>query len=166
MVEMRERRSPRLALQLPIRVFGIDFKGNDFVEDSLTVVVNLHGAKIKLNHLLIVDQEIRVLCYTSKQEAVFRVASWAGNSEHDFFFWGIECVTPERNVWGIKVPVLAPDDQTKVRVMVQCPECQTRELLHIEELTLHSLQDSEGLKRTCPLCKKTGFWKQVAYTES
>ncbi len=49
MLNIGQRRSPRRALELPIRVFGTDFQGRDFVEDAATLVVSRHGAKIRLN---------------------------------------------------------------------------------------------------------------------
>ena len=54
----RQRRSRRLALTIPIRVYGIDYKGTDFSEDSTTVVVNWHGTKIRLVRQLLPDQEV------------------------------------------------------------------------------------------------------------
>src|SRR5512140_1612316 len=54
------RRSCRVAMELPIRVFGVDFRGIDFTEEALTSIVNLHGAKIRLSHQLLPDAEIRL----------------------------------------------------------------------------------------------------------
>src|SRR5713226_3323527 len=89
-IETRPRRTPRLAVGLPIRVYAIDFKGVDFTEDSTTVVVNLHGAKICLARQLIPEQEIRILSRTTDQEAVFRVVGRVGGTENQHTFWGIE----------------------------------------------------------------------------
>ncbi len=53
MAETQTRRSCRVAMAMPIRVFGTDFRGIDFTEEALTTIVNLHGAKIRLSHQLL-----------------------------------------------------------------------------------------------------------------
>lgn len=99
MPEINHRRSPRRALELPIRVFGTDFQGRDFVEDSTTLVVNRHGAKIQLARKLIPEQEIRILSQGNNREAEFRVVSKAGEPTKEFCFWGVECLAPGENIW-------------------------------------------------------------------
>jgi len=64
----RQRRSCRLALSIPIRVYAIDFRGNEFIEDAATLVVNLHGAKIRLIRQLIPELEFRLLSLPTRQE--------------------------------------------------------------------------------------------------
>jgi hypothetical protein len=160
------RRSPRLALQLPIRVFGIDFKGMDFVEDATTLVVSAHGAKIRLGHQLVPEQEIRILCRRTQEEAVFRVVCKSSETEPSRTFWGVECLNPAHNIWGMGSPPLGPKDQDSVRLLLQCPECRTRELLFVDEPLLESLMGYGGLVRGCQVCGKTSRWKQVPYYES
>ncbi len=104
MLEIRKRRSPRRALELPIRVFGTDFQGRDFVEDSTTLVVSRHGAKIQLTRKLIPEQEIRILCQGNNREAVFRVVSQAGEPTSEFSFWGVECLNPSEDIWEGALP--------------------------------------------------------------
>lgn len=166
MTETRQRRSCRLALRLPIRVFGIDFKGTDFVEDSTTVVVNLHGAKIRLARRLVPEQEVRILSGRTGQEAVFRVVSWLEESESQRVFWGVECLNPGQNIWGVSFPVLGPKDQSSARVMLQCPECRTRELLNLDEPLLESMHAVGGLRRLCLACGRSALWQQVPYYEA
>src|ERR1700682_1247952 len=89
---IRERRTPRLALGVPIRVYATDYQGRDFVEDSRTVAINLHGAKIRLGRELIPDQEIRILSGRTGREAIFRVIGRAGDTDKRCTFWGVECV--------------------------------------------------------------------------
>jgi hypothetical protein len=162
----RIRRSTRLAVSLPIRVYAIDFKGTDFVEDSTTVVVNLNGAKIRLNHQLLPEQEIRIQSLRTSHEAVFRVVSRVGNMEDRFTYWGVECLNPSQDVWGINFPEPGPDDQRAVRVLLQCPICRCREVIHLDEPLLDSIQELGGLLRGCVKCGQTGIWEQISYAES
>jgi hypothetical protein len=161
----RTRRSTRLAVSLPIRVYAIDFKGTDFVEDSTTVVVNHYGAKIRLNHQLLPEQEIRIQSLRTSQEAVFRVVNRVGNLEDRFTYWGVECLDPSQDVWGIAFPQPGPDDQQAVRTMLQCPICRFREVIYLDEPLLESIQELGGLLRGCLKCGQTSIWEQVPYTE-
>ncbi len=160
------RRSPRLAIQLPIRVFGTDYQGKDFVEDSTTLVVGLHGAKIRLSRQLVPEQQVRIFCHPSSRDAVFRVVARGHELGPALSFWGVECLQPQGAFWGITFPSTPPTDQASVHVMVQCPECRTRELLHIEESVLESLHQGGWPERTCQVCGWTGPWKQVDYWDS
>jgi hypothetical protein len=160
------RRSTRLAVSLPIRIYAIDFKGTDFVEDSTTVVVNSYGAKIRLNHQLLPEQEIRIQSLKTSREAVFRVVSRVGNLEDRFTYWGVECLSPSQDVWGIKFPQPGPDDQRAVRALLRCPICRFRETIYLDEPLLESIQELGGLLRGCLKCGQTGIWEQVPYTDA
>ncbi len=163
MESARPRRSPRLAMMLPIRVFGFDYHGVDFVQDGSTAVVNQHGAKIWLNRNLIPEQEIRILCQVTQHDSVFRVVCRAVGTERDSIFWGVECLESNHNIWGIEFPEAEPEDQRSVRMMIQCPECRARELLHAEERLVEVVQEMGGLLRNCRCCGKSSVWKPVPY---
>src|SRR3989454_46399 len=101
MLKVNRRRSPRRALELAIRIFGTDFRGKDFVEDSTTLEVNQHGAKIRLTSQLIPEQEIRILCQGNNREGLFRVARQVGEPVGEFSSWGVECLNPSENIWEV-----------------------------------------------------------------
>lgn len=162
----RRRRTPRLAVSVPIRVFATDYKGRDFVEDATTLAVNLHGAKIRLGRELIPEQEIRILSIQTGSEAIFRVVGRAGVSEGPQTYWGVESTTPARNIWGISFPAPNPADQHSVRVMLRCPECRVREVVYLDELLLQKIEAAGGLLRGCLTCGRTGHWKQVPYGDA
>lgn len=161
MADAQRRRSPRIALPVPIRVYGTDFTGTDFVEDSTTIVVNRHGAKIRLTRQLLPDQEIVILSVETKQEGVFRVVAKVRETEGRHTFWGVECTDPKDGFWGVEFPALKPEDQRGVRITLECPQCQSREELHMDERLLESIQPVGGMNRLCARCGKTGLWKQV-----
>lgn len=165
MESARSRRSPRLAMVLPVRVFGFDYHGIDFVQDGSTTVVNKHGAKIWLNRKLVPDQEIRILCQATQREGIFRVVSCTTGTEKDSVFWGVECLEAGPNIWGIEFPDAGLQDQRFVRIMIQCPECRARELLHTEERFAGVVQEMGGLLRNCRVCGKSALWKPVPYAE-
>jgi hypothetical protein len=157
-MDFHVRRSCRVALSLPVRVFGTDYRGIDFSEDAFTLVVNLHGAKIRLNHQLIPDSEIRLVS-TSGQDSVFRVVSKLNSPELLYTYWGIESLEPEKNIWGVQIPELKPEDQRKIQVMLRCPACAVSESLTVDEMVLASLEEKGGVERSCATCHATGIWK-------
>jgi hypothetical protein len=163
MTEFRQRRSCRLAVSIPLRVFGTDYRGRDFSEDTTTLVVNLHGAKIRLSHQLLPEQEIRLLSHPTRREALFRVVSKVGGEEGLYSFWGVESLNPEENIWGLQFPQLETPDQDSVRVMVQCPACSTRELLHLDEPLLQTLASTDGIMRGCLVCQTSRLWKLIPH---
>jgi hypothetical protein len=162
----KKRRSARLAMSVPIRVYAIDFKGIDFVEETSTVVVNHHGAKIRLTHQLLPEQEIRIQSLQTDQEAVFRVVNRAGRSEDRFTFWGVESLEPTNNIWGVGFPRPAAADQRLVRSTMRCPVCHWSETLYLDEPLVESVQELGGLLRGCLHCGLTGVWKPVPYSDS
>lgn len=112
------------------------------------------------------EQEIRILSGRTGREAIFRVVSRAGQSGSRYSYWGVECTNPAHNIWGIRFPRLCPEDQATVRVMLQCPECRLRELVHLDETLLGNMEAAGGLLRGCLSCGKTGQWRQVPYFDS
>lgn len=131
------------------------------MEDTSTLVVNLHGAKIRLARQLLAEEEIRIVSRTTELEAIFRVVSKAGEAVGQHTHWGIECLDPSQNIWGIVFPCLGPRDQTSVRAMLECPTCHAREVLHLDEPLLESIVDLGGLLRGCLYCRKMGLWTSV-----
>jgi hypothetical protein len=156
--DFHSRRSCRVALSVPVRVFGVDYRGKDFTEDAVTLVVNLHGAKIRMNHQLMPDSEIRVVVNPTGQDSVFRVVSKLTSPELQFTYWGIENLEPGKNIWGVSIPELRPSDQLKIQVSLQCPKCSVRQSFETDEVLLASLQEKGGIDRECEACHSHGLW--------
>jgi hypothetical protein len=163
MEEFQARRSCRVALSVPIRITGIDYQSIDFTEEALTIIVNLHGAKIRMIHQLMPDSEIRLLSHPTGQDSLFRVVCKLQSPELEFTYWGVENMDPERNIWGVDIPQLRPGYQTKVGVMVECPTCSELKSLFADETLLAGLHEKGGMERTCEVCKTPGLWKLLPF---
>jgi hypothetical protein len=159
----QSRRSCRVALSVPIRVIGIDYRGIDFTEEASTIIVNLHGAKIRLAHQVMPDSEIRLLSLPTGQDSLFRVVSKLQSPELKFTYWGVESMDPGRNIWGVEFPPLRPGFQIKTGVTMECPNCSARESIFADENLLAALQEKGGMERTCPVCKNLGLGKLVPF---
>ncbi len=163
MLEIRERRSPRLAHPLPIRVFGTNVDGKNFFELSTTVVVNREGALILLNQIPAPQKEIFIYCPRSDRGGRFRVVGDRQVGEGSQKYWGVECTSEATNVWGVSFPELTPDDRGAVRVLLACPVCGSREHVFMTESQVEILQEKGRLPRDCRQCKITSLWQEVPY---
>jgi len=101
------RRSTRLAIAIPVTISGKDAGGHTFKENSRTVIINKHGAKILTFHELALSSELTV-----ENRALGRAARatvvWVGDrpSPKDPVEVGLQLFHAE-NIWGIEFP---PDD--------------------------------------------------------
>jgi len=85
-----QRRSPRIALLIPINVTGCDLEKCAFSEAATATNLNLHGAAIHLNRQLVVGSVIAV-SNRCGIESPARIVSQVGVVEGEFIY-GIEFV--------------------------------------------------------------------------
>lgn len=163
MPEFQSRRSCRVAWSVPIRVFGFDYRGVDFSEETSTVVVNLHGARIRMTHQLLPDSEIRLIIVPTGRDSLFRVVSKLQSSDLKYTYWGVENLDPATNIWGVDIPALEAVDQLKVRVVIECPTCSARESIRVDEGPLAALQEKGGLEWGCKVCRTRQIWKLLPF---
>ena len=89
-VNGRQRRSPRIALPIPINVIGHDLDKCAFSEAATATNLNLHGAAIHLNRQLIVGSVITI-SNRCGIESPARIVSQVGDVKGEFIY-GIEFV--------------------------------------------------------------------------
>ncbi len=101
------RRSTRISIAIPITISGKDASGRPFKENTRTIILNKHGAKIVTVHQLALGAEVmlenRALGRTAKT-----TVAWLGDrqSSREPTEVGIQLIEAE-NIWGIELP---PDD--------------------------------------------------------
>jgi hypothetical protein len=102
-----DRRSTRLAIAIPVSISGKDSRDQTFKENTRTVIINKHGAKIVTFHELALGSEIllenRALGRSARTFVV-----WLGDrrTAKDAQEVGVQLSEPQ-NIWGID---FAPDD--------------------------------------------------------
>lgn len=166
METQRTRRSDRISLELPIQVSGTDGLGRGFMEETKTLVLSRHGAKILLSRKLAPDQEVSILCRTTGQEEAARVVGQIGG-EANGFYYGMEFLNQEANVWDIEFPPLSESEAAVGRVLLECVRCHTRELTYLNEFEAEVFEANQCLSRSCKRCTDTSIWKHApAQTES
>ncbi len=102
------RRSQRVILTMAVTVRneGSSPKETSFVEETHTLIVNLHGALILLAAKVAKGQKLRLSNRATKEEQLCRVASISPGSEGKAQV-GVEFLKPSPDFWRITFP---PED--------------------------------------------------------
>lgn len=159
--EERKRRSERVLLRIPIEVGGTDTEGRPFTEKTFTLVINRHGARIALKTRVQPEARITITNRQSAMSSPFRVVGRTSKSLGEGPEWGVECLQPGVNFWGISFPekVEGPAAQELIDALVECAACSSRELA---QLTLEEYRAviTQGLvRRDCPQCGDMTDWR-------
>jgi hypothetical protein len=154
------RRGDRVDLGLPIIVTGTDAMGAGFLEQSRTIVISRHGAKILLQRKLAPDQEINVRCISTAKESDARVVGQTG-ADAEGYYYGVELLDVDANIWDIDFPPPEEGDVAVGRVLLECVSCHTRELAYLNEFEAEVLEVNQSLSRHCRKCTDTSVWKET-----
>jgi hypothetical protein len=155
MTQPEQRRTARLLLRIPIRVMGFETARGEFSEDTYTVTVNRAGARIALSRLVAVSDTLRIVNLENHHEADFRVVaptSWTGSEINE---WGVECLEPDRNIWGIE---FAPPLSGEAGTLVECRDCHRRAFWALTPMEVEVLDTAGIVQRHCNQCGKPTFW--------
>jgi|ERR1700674_5147338 hypothetical protein len=96
------RRSQRVMLSVPVTLSGKTAAGL-FSEDTLTTVINAHGALVGLDALVTKGQTLRIKTKHSPEEQECRVI-WIGPTAEGKAQCGIEFVKPAPKFWCVSFP--------------------------------------------------------------
>jgi hypothetical protein len=154
------RRSERVTLELPIVVTGTDCVGDVFLEQTRTIVLGQHGAKILLQRKLAPDQEINIRCHATGRESDARIVGQI-KATPEGSYYGIELLDPDVDLWGIEFPPLEGSGTAVGRVLLECVRCHTRELVYLHEFEAEVLDANQYLSRYCKKCADTSLWKET-----
>jgi hypothetical protein len=163
---MANRRSDRIYLELRIQISGVDATGESFVEQTQTLVVSRHGAKIISRHVLVPQQPLNLRCYKTGIETLARVVGQIGHTDEGYYY-GLEVSDVQVNVWAIEFPSLAETEDAAGRVFLECIRCHAQEVVHLDVFALEVLLANQTLLRPCKQCAGhvNSLWKQAAVEE-
>ena len=154
------RRSERVLLRIPIRVEGKDTGGNTFDETSYTLVVNQSGGLIVVAHLLQPGAVIKITNLNNQISCFFQVVMRAARSLSDAPEWGVKCLEPEVEIWGVHFPARTgePAEADLIHVLMECRECSSREMAPLTVEQYRRLVAHSSLPRPCPKCDFPRDW--------
>jgi hypothetical protein len=154
------RRSERILLRIPIEVAGTGADGKPFKEKTCTLAINRHGARIVLNQALQPDARLNITNHQNAMSCAFRVVMSTGHTLGEGSEWGVECLNPGINFWGIFFPTKSaiPPAQELIDVLLECSKCHSRELAQLTLEQYHTIIAQPSLSRGCANCRKKTEW--------
>jgi hypothetical protein len=161
-----KRRSDRLMLTIPLIVQGTDANGSSFKEDARTITLNRHGARIQVSRPLRSGQTIKLTNLVGRREAEFRVVGPITPITPQGGEWGVECLDPKENIWGIQFPPASEEESAESKALLECRRCHGVALMRLSLVEVEVLETSGLLTRPCTTCELATPWgyaeKQVA----
>ena len=156
----RLRRSDRIAISIPVEIFGADFTGEHFVEQCRTVVVSRHGATVIVSRKLAADLELILKRPGTKKEALVRVIGQIGG-QHEGYVYGLALMDLNVNLWNIYFPDLVDSQSAVGRALLECSRCHNREVVYMNEVEAEVFEANLALQRTCSACGNSSVWRSV-----
>lgn len=148
-------------MRIPIEVRGTDVNGRSFSERTETVMINRNGARISLQNSLVPGERITIANLESDESCPFRVVERTATTYGNQAEWGVECLEPDRNFWGVCFPEMttgaAPGEG--IDVLLECTACHGRELAQISMDQYRELSSRSTLHRRCLKCGKPSAWE-------
>ena len=157
----KHRRSERILLRIPVQVEGTDADGKLFTERTFTLFVNRHGGCINLRSSPRVNDQITMTNLQTRQSCPFRVCESHQDRPGDLTEWGLECLEPNRNFWGVHFPEKAPQPslEQNINTMLECVTCRSLEMTELSPGQYRRMAEQGVLTRDCQKCGAATEWK-------
>lgn len=161
-----KRRSDRLMLTIPLLVQGVDAKGRTFKDEARTISLNRHGARVQVARPLRAGQTLMLTNLVGRRETEFRVVGPVAPITEQGGEWGVECLDPTENIWGIQFPPVSEEEGRGSKALLECRQCHAVALLRLSLVEVEVLETSGLLTQACTSCELATPWgyaeKQVA----
>ena len=155
----RERRqTERVMVAIPVRVLAFGASGGDFSEDTFTVQINQAGARIALKHRVAPGDDLRIINLENLAEADFRVVGPTRLDRGQVAEWGIECLDPNRSIWGIDFPAPIAAENSQAGALLVCQGCRKEVLSVLSLMEVEMLDATGSLSRLCDQCGELSSW--------
>ncbi len=139
-------------ITIPLRISGVDANNQKFSEDTRTVTINRHGARVQVSRPLNSGCVLHLLNLVSHRDADFRVIGPLTPATDKGGEWGVACVEPGENIWAIQFPPPLAGQTSESKALLECRECRTAALLDTSLVEIEVLESSGIITRECPRC--------------
>ncbi len=156
----KHRRSARIAIQIPVEVFGIESNGGGFRDLARTESVSEHGGCLLLNRILVPQQELRLRRMLGEEITVRVIGEVRRTAEG--ILYGVGFLEGSFDYWGIHFPASALK-LALFRVLLECRHCTSREVVPLNDIQLAALDDERRLQRTCEKCGEQTDWVRTEF---
>ncbi len=157
MGQEKQKRTERL-LEIPIRVIGFNQATGEFTEETHTTVVSQASAHIVLKQPVVAGDAIRLINLENLSEADFRVVGPTKLSGSEVAEWGVECVEPGRNIWGIELPPTPSAEGSEASAALECRACRQQGSWPVTLMEVEVLDSTGVVVRECSQCAKPTYW--------
>jgi PilZ domain len=156
-----QRRSDRIAHEMPIHIYGTDVSGQAFEMDGKTCLLSRHGAAIVIKRRLNAEQVITVQRREAGKEADARIVGLVGQKSGAHVY-GIAFLDATANLWDIEFPPLSESENAVGRSVLECRHCGSRELVYLDEFEAEVFEANRGIYRECKRCRDRTYWREAA----
>jgi len=101
---LERRRSSRVLIRIPVKIFTNDAKGQPLDAPAEAVAISRHGALLRGHLRPALGTRIEVLNSISQETREFRVVRVSDPQEDGFTELGVEILYPGRSFWGVQFP--------------------------------------------------------------
>jgi hypothetical protein len=158
----RLRRSDRISISIPVEIFGADYSGEHFIEQSKTVLVSRHGATVIVSRKLGPDLELIIRRPGTKKEALVRVIGQIGGQPEGYIY-GLALIDQTINLWNIYFPSLAESEKAVGRALLECSHCKSHEVVYMDEVEAEVFEANLCLQRSCATCGNSAIWRPTPH---
>jgi hypothetical protein len=138
-------------------VIGNDMSGVSFVEETITVSFNQQGARISLNHSLLLDDLVLIKNIENDMEEEFRVVGAFQQVFGDRREWGVEALNPKSGIWGVEFSL--PAEGLRSKVLIECAACKKAAQSELSSIEYDVLLATGLISRHCERCGETTRWR-------
>ncbi|HEX9759738.1 MAG TPA: PilZ domain-containing protein [Candidatus Acidoferrales bacterium] len=157
----QKRRSDRVALTIPVEVAGEDSAGTYFQESARTLIISRHGATLVMGTKLKPHQDVVLRCPGTQKKGHARLVGSIGG-QADGHVYGFALLKADPRFWGIAFPPVEESENAVARVLLECMDCNSRELTYLDELELEVFEANRSLSRECSSCREVTVWVRAA----
>ena len=168
MAEQSLRRTTRVLLKIPINVSGTGQGDCPFDEKTFTVEINGYGAQIALRASPRPGDRLTITNLQNRKTCPFRVVGIVKKPSGGEREYGVECLQPEEDFWGIYFPerttISPPTKKEIIDALLECQKCGFREMAQLTVDQFKILGEQPYPERGCPRCGEPTEWT-YAYLE-
>ncbi len=154
------RRSKRILKAIPILLSGSDIDGQQFSEQTRTLVLSRHGAGIFSTKKLAPQAVLIVRSVETNQEAAVRVIDQVAGTPEGYTY-GVVFLDPSVNLWNVEFAP-QPEDEGAKSMLFECASCHEREAVNPNDVELDVYAINKAVSRYCANCGTPTSWKEVS----
>ena len=151
------RRTDRVMTSIRLLVSGNDGRGSFFVEETRTVVVSRHGARIVLKQLIKPNEEVGVRIIATGIEANMQIIGRLAEQPEGYHY-GLRLLNTENSIWGIDFPPVSEAEKAVGRVLLECEECHSSAVVYLNEIELEVFEGRGSIMFPCKRCEDQTSW--------